>query len=478
VSIGRDHGNGMRPIRARVAEDRGSAIAGSAWPRIVIFGCLAIIVIATFLPRTSRISQDHAVLAKPESISTARHERHNTTSSRHGNFGAAPKMSPEETVAARLNQFARGRRDIVHAMANKFKSDEPTDVERFFDAAESGRYDEMEALFKSLKELRFNGDGHGLVPYWRAIVETAGAAEQVHAWPAQRLLDYGNAVLDSLRPGMVYLGGTDPGCFIPTFLNDTSEGERHIVMTQNALADSSYLQYLSFIYGDQFANLTHENQEAALAAYLADYQARLAHDQQFPDEPKQILPGESVSGGGAYGQVSVMAVNDRLVEMLLQKNPNLSFALEESFPMKSTYPDANTVGPLMELHAPGGQETLTAESAAQSLTYWQNIAQQVLSDPESSNADWPKAYAKMAESQGNLFAAHGLNEQAEEAYRLALQLNPSVPDAVFGYISLLQTENRQQDAIAVAQGAAQADPGNKQFADLLSRLRSSSSARN
>jgi len=24
-------------------------------------------------------------------------------------------------------------------------------------------------------------------------------------------------------------------------------------------------------------------------AYLADYQKRLAHDQQFPDEPKQVL---------------------------------------------------------------------------------------------------------------------------------------------------------------------------------------------
>src|SRR5207244_11845769 len=104
-------------------------------------------------------------------------------------------------------------------------------------------------------------------------------------------------------------------CFIPTFLNDTSESEHHIVLTQNALADPSYLQYLSFVYGDQFANLTHENQETAMNAYLADYQKRLAHDQQFPDEPKQVLEGESVKDSIASGQMSVMAVNDRLVEM-------------------------------------------------------------------------------------------------------------------------------------------------------------------
>jgi hypothetical protein len=47
--------------------------------------------------------------------------------------------------------------------------------------------------------------------------------------PAQKLLDYGNAVLGALRPGMVYVGGTDPGRWIPTLLNETSESERHIV---------------------------------------------------------------------------------------------------------------------------------------------------------------------------------------------------------------------------------------------------------
>src|SRR5438094_626452 len=78
---------------------------------------------------------------------------------------------------------------------------------------------------------------------------------EAHKWPAQKLLDYGQTILGSLRPGMVYVGGTDPGCFIPTFLNETSEGERHVVMTQNALADGSYLDYLNFVYKDRMNTL-------------------------------------------------------------------------------------------------------------------------------------------------------------------------------------------------------------------------------
>jgi hypothetical protein len=466
----------MEPVRARDAATDGNRSLGSQWPRIVILGSLAIVVIGLLMPRTVRNSKSHANPAKSEPNSPGRFERHSATSSPRQRSAAATKMTPEEAVGSKLILFAHHRHDLVHAMAGKFNSEVPNDVERFFDAAESGHYEEMEALFQSLKELHADGDGHGLVPYWRAIVETAGAAEQAQAWPAQRLLDFGNAVLDSLRPGMVYLGGTDPGCFIPTFLNDTSEGEHHIVMTQNALADSSYLQYLSFLYGDQFANLTHENQEAALAAYLADYQERLAHDQQFPEEPKQVLDGESITYSNGYSQIFVMGVNDRLVETLLQKNPDLSFALEESYPLKSTYADASPIGPLMELRAPGGAQILTADIAEQSLAYWQNTVQQVLSDPAASSSDWTKAYAKMAEAQGNLFAANGLNDQAEQVFRLALQVNPSLSETVFGYVSLLQTENRLQDAIAVAQAAAQAAPENTQFGQLVSQLSKSSSA--
>jgi hypothetical protein len=59
------------------------------------------------------------------------------------------------------------------------------------------------------------------------------------------------------------------------------------------------------------------------------------------------------------GQTSVMAVNDMLLQTLMQKNPGLSFAIQESFPFKDMYPDALPLGPLMELGAGDAQTNLT-----------------------------------------------------------------------------------------------------------------------
>jgi hypothetical protein len=40
-----------------------------------------------------------------------------------------------------------------------------------------------------------------------------------------------------VTPGMVYVGGDDNGRWVPELINDTSDGEHHIVITQNCLAD-------------------------------------------------------------------------------------------------------------------------------------------------------------------------------------------------------------------------------------------------
>ena len=71
--------------------------------------------------------------------------------------------------------------------------------------------------------------------------------EQTHKWPAQQLPHYEQAILASLKPDMVYIGGTDAGRFIPTLLNETGDGAQHVMLTQNAFADRTYLDYASFL---------------------------------------------------------------------------------------------------------------------------------------------------------------------------------------------------------------------------------------
>jgi tetratricopeptide (TPR) repeat protein len=273
---------------------------------------------------------------------------------------------------------------------------------------------------------------------------------------------------------MIYVGGTDPGCFIPTFMNETSDGDRHITLTQNALADGTYLDYLNFLYGGQMNTLTQEDSQKAFQDYLADAQKRLEHDQQFPNEPKQVLPGENVSNADGKmqvsGQVAVMAINEKLFQTLMNKNPDASFAMEESFPFKSTFAQAAPLGPVMELRVQDPQNALTADSAAQSVDYWRATADQLSSEPADS--DPRKAYSKMISAQAGLLLDQHFPSQAEQDFSIADGICPSSPEVVFRYVNLLADQKRFSDAIPIVERAMQADPSNQQFGGLLDQLKS------
>jgi hypothetical protein len=367
----------------------------------------------------------------------------------------ATAQTPEAIVAAKVTQFARSRRDIVRAIARRTQQDVPSEIEEFFDALESGVWEQIEPRWKALssRSAQYEGSTHSpeLDPFWPAVLDAYGVAEQAHLWPAQKLLDYGNSILDSLRPGMVYVGGTDNGRWVPELLNETSGAEPHIIVTQNAMADARYLEYMNTLYGERFATLTSDDSQRAFQEYVADAQSRFEHDQKFPDEPKQVRPGEDIrivdGKVQVSGQVAVMSINEKLLQMLMQKNPDLSFAVQESFPMTGTYANALPLGPLMELGAADGQNAFTPERAAQSLDYWRNTAQQILSDPGATgSSDALKSYSHDAVSAANLLAAHNFAAEAEQAYRLAIQLWPESPESVAGLANLLTASGRANDA--------------------------------
>lgn len=414
--------------------------------------CLLVVLIAILLPRKdagSVAEQRNTNVPASSSIGASALSRSSSSSRRSRDLASA--QTAEEIVATKLSQFGRSRRDIAHAIGRRSKKEVPPEVEKFFDAIEAGNWEQIEASWKVLapKSGQYEASTHApeLDEFWPPVLEAYGAAEAAHLWPPQKLLDYGEAVLGSLRPGMVYVGGTDPGRFIPTMLNATSEGEQHIILTQNALADSRYQDYLRFLYGDRFGLPTGDESQAAFQDYLVDAQKRLLHDQQFPDEPKQIRPGEKIelTDGKVQvsGKVAVMGVNERLLQKILDKNPEAAFAIEESFPLRSTYAGATPLGPLMELRSDASQNPFTSDTATQALDYLRGLAQQAQAAPEGvDNTSVLKTYAHMANSQANLLAEHQFNDQAEQAYRLATSLWPDNVEAVEGYSQFLARQGR------------------------------------
>lgn len=446
------------------------------WVFVSVFA--VILLVALLLPKAATGDRGAKSSANdPPRAGEGNVARARSSAGAFGRWRGEPAATAEEIVARKLTQFGQGRRKLIHAIAKHYKVEVPADVEKFFDAVEGGKWDEIDATHEALLLTHTNLNqpkSAELHQIWRGIQETWGAAKETHNWPAQQLLDYGEAVLGSLRPGMIYVGGTDPGCFIPTFLNETSDGERHITLTQNALADGTYLDYLNFLYGDRLKTLTQDDSQHSFQDYVVDAQKRFQHDQQFPNEPKQLRPGEDFKMDGdriqVGGSVAVMAINEQLLRTLMNKNPDAGFAIEQSFAFKSMYADTSLLGPIMELRA-GDANPLTAERATQSMDYWRGTAQQLIQDSNTpSDSDARKAYAKLAAEQAALLLDRHYGEQAEQIFRLSAELCPTMPETIVGYVGLLNGQSRYDEAVAVVQNALQAAPTNREFLTLLNTV--------
>ena len=384
----------------------------------------------------------------------------------------------EEIVAGKVRQFVKKRRDLMRAIAVREGKEVPREIEEFFDALEAGNWNDIEARWKVLaaKSGQFEGSTHApeLDPFWPAVLDAYGVAEQAHLWPAQKLLDYGNSILDSLKPGMIYVGGTDAGRWVPELLNETRDGEQHIIVTQNALADSRYVDFMNTLYGDRMSPITSDDSKRAFEEYTSDARRRYEHDIEFPDEPKQVRPGEDIrivdGKVSVSGQVAVMTINERLLQILMEKNPDVGFALQQSYPLKSTYAEAIPNGPIMELRA---QENFTPERANQVVDYWRNTATQLTSDPQAALSEEVRSsYAKLATSQGMLLLERNFVTEAEQTFRTAIELAPANSEALFNYINLLASQGRSSEAIPIVENAARQNRENQQFRDLLRQLRS------
>jgi predicted Zn-dependent protease len=151
----------------------------------------------------------------------------------------------------------------------------------------------------------------------------------------------------------------------------------------------------------------------------------------------------------------------------MQNNPDSSFGLEESFPLKSTYPDAVPLGPIMQLGAQGNAGAFTADLAAQTVAYWQNSAQQLLANPEAAgSADTRLTYSHDAVAQANLLAAHDYPAEAEQAYNLASQLAPTNFEAVAGLSDVLYHTGQANQAIQILNDFAKKNPSQQAAVNL------------
>ncbi|MCC6823429.1 MAG: DUF2723 domain-containing protein [Verrucomicrobia subdivision 3 bacterium] len=274
-----------------------------------------------------------------------------------------------------------------------------------------------------------------------------------------------------------------------------------------------------------------QDSQQCFQEYLGDAQRRLQHDAQFPNEPRQIRPGEDVkiveNRVQVSGQVAVMAINGLLTKVMFEKNPTNEFFVEESFPLEWMYPHLTPFGVIMKINRQP-LPSLPEEVFTKDHEFWSQYSERLIGnwityDTPVSNIvafvekvylrhNWSdltegqkkfarddngqKAFSKLRSSIGGMYAwrinpvsppppayrprteaeVRRIYKEADFTFRQAFAFCPYSPEAVFRYINLLiqppaPIAPRIDDALLVAETALKLDPYNGQIAGLIGNLK-------
>jgi hypothetical protein len=349
---------------------------------------------------------------------------------------------------------------------------------------------------------------------WQAVMEIWGAFDAFGEGDEKYSAAYARDIIASIPPGSIYFGGTDPGRFLLTAMCKSQvNGDPFFVLTQNALADSTYLDYLRQMYGGKIYIPDANDSQRCFEEYTKDLQQR--------SQMKQLRPGEDfhLDANGhvqVRGQVAVMEVNALLVKTIFDKNTNQDFYLEESFPLDWMYPQLEPHGLIFKLDRQP-MTTLSDDTVQSDHDYWTKYVQPMIGDwlkDDTSvaevadfaektfgqhdfsgftgdrqfiqNAYAHKMFSKLRSSIAGLYAwrvdhAAGAEDkermarEADFAFRQAWALCPYSPEAVFRYVNFLVEQKRIADALLIAQTAAKLPamrgPGANQIYPLVEQLK-------
>jgi len=226
---------------------------------------------------------------------------------------------------------------------------------------------------------------------------------------------------------------------------------------------------------------------------VQDAKQRLQNHQLKPGEDIKLDPKGLVQ---VSGQIAVMEINGLMVKLILGKNPDREFYIEESFPFDWMYPQLEPHGLILKINRQP-LPALSEDVVSKDHDYWAKLVEPMIGgwlnddtsveeiaafakktfgkqdfsgftgDPRFiQNAYSHKMFSKLRSSLGGLYAwrlkqAAGADEkermarEADFAFRQAWALCPYSPEAVFRYVNFLLEQNRGAGALLVAETSAQ-----------------------
>lgn len=429
-----------------------------------------------------------------------------------GGFAAERKPSVE-ALDPRLPGFIKAKEQQARELAEALKIKVSPDVWKGFDLFGKGNWQQASNHFAAM--MRRNGQYEGATndagihtPVWQPLMEVDLVCGQFAFGEPKYARAFGDDIIASIPKGSIYFGGTDPGRGLVTgLIRSHIQGDPFFVITQNALADASYLTYLREMYGHKIYVPTESDLQKAFQGYMAEARERVQKHQLKPGEDVRFVDNRvQVSG-----TVAVMSINALLAKMIFDQNPEREFYLEESFPLDWMYPYLAPNGLILKVERRPLPE-LAEDVIQRDTEFWKQYCGRLIGDwleeetPVAKVAEFAlkvyvrhdlsgfkgdpafvrsdmarKAFSKLRSSQGGVYQWRFQNAKspaerermrraADLAFRQALALCPDSPEAVFRYCSLLVASDGLKEALQVAYACLKMDPNNQQVSALAKQL--------
>ncbi len=275
-------------------------------------------------------------------------------------------------ASAQLKSFVAEKEAQADAAARAEGTNMLPEYKALFAAAAKGDWPVVHSTFHNLSlrapqyEHRGPSDERLTGTQWAAVMETFGVFKDFAGGEDKYCVAFGRDIIDSIPPGSIYFGGTDPGRFLVTALCKSQvNADPFYTVTQNALADGDYLAYLRGMYGDKIYIPTDPDSQQSFADYTADAQRRSQQHKLQPGESFKMVNGKAQISG----QVSVMNINGLIAKVIFDKNPGHEFYIEESFPLDWMYPHLEPHGLIIKINRQPLSE-LSDEIVSQDHDYW------------------------------------------------------------------------------------------------------------
>lgn len=274
---------------------------------------------------------------------------------------------------------------------------------------------------------------------------------------------------EAMTTNAVFFGGTDPGRFVPTYMIYSANVRPDVyLITQNALADNTYLDTMRSLYADEIWMPTANDCTMAFQEYIGDVEAGrrpniggIVHD-----------PSGRVSVNGAQ---AVMEINGIIARQIFNRNiKHNDFYVEESYTIPWMTPYLLPHGLIMKLAAE--PTPITSFNRQNDMDFWDWYARRLIATP-AFHRDLParKAFNKLRCSIAGNYAARGQTAVAERAYKQAQSLYIYSPETTLRLIQeILLPANRFEEAVALLEQFQALDPKNVRIPiDQIKKIRDS-----